>query len=121
MGNLVMLSICNLYSDMSRCFRKPFISLFLVIRKLSEVAYQLELPSDITIHNVFHILLLYLYNSLLSCFASIRNPSAPPSHIDLDPLVAATLKRILGYHVCILSYREHVFHNNRVTLEFLVS
>ena len=94
-GDLVMLSICNIWRNMSRCFQKHFISLFPIIRKLSDVAYQLELPSHIAIHNIFHVLLLFPYNSLPSCLTRIHNLPAPPSHIDLDLRIAATVERIL--------------------------
>ena len=108
-----MFSIRNLYSDMSQCFQRRLISLFRIIRKLSDVAYQLELSSHMTVYNIFHAWLLHLYNRSPSCFGSIRNPPALPFHIHLDTPVAATVERILGCRV-------HELPHNRIAVKFLV-
>ena len=70
--------------------------------KLSDVMYHVELPNDITIYNVSYVLLLYLYNSLTSCFINTRNQPASPSNINIDLPVVATVERIFGRQECVL-------------------
>ena len=56
--DLIILPIYDLYSDRSWVFRKYSIDLFRNMQKPLDVAYQLELPNKMIIHNIFHILCL---------------------------------------------------------------
>jgi hypothetical protein len=80
-GQLVLLNQRNLVNppDQNRPKKKllsKFIGPFKVTKKISPVAYQLELPPKFRIHNVFHISLLKPYHP---------NPSEFPGRVTLPP------------------------------------
>ena len=62
-GNLVMLSTNNLRNlDKTPKLSSKYIGPFKIIKKISDVVYELELPTDMNIHPSFHISKLKKYN-----------------------------------------------------------
>ena len=55
-GDLVMLSICDLYMHRNHKFAAHFVGPFKVLRHIFKLAYYTELPlSYSALHNVFHL------------------------------------------------------------------
>lgn len=65
LGQHVLLSTRNLMSRMvgSSKFLPRFIGPFKIIDRINEVAYKLELPEPLKMHNVFHVSLLEEYKN----------------------------------------------------------
>ena len=117
-GECVMLSTRNLALPQVRAFKKRFIGPFRVIQKLSDVAYRLELPPELHIHNVFHVSLLKPHNACPEKFAE-RRQSDNEQNSESNKIIAVeeagpvTLEKILGR-------RERVVPNGGTAVEFLV-
>ena len=114
-GDLVMLSTRNLASLQVRAFRKRFIGPFKIIQKLSDVAYRLELPEELSIHNVFHISLLKPYHACPERFENRRQPD-DDHEADVEILAETEsfgVQKILGR-------RERVMPNGGIAVEFLI-
>jgi len=60
-GQKVLLSTVNIKYQQSRKHYLKFIGPLKIIKKVNEVAYRLQLPENINIHNMFHISLLEPY------------------------------------------------------------
>ena len=67
-----MLSTRNLTLPQVRAFRKRYMGPLKVTQKLSDVAYRLELPHDLRIHDVFHVSLLKPYHACPDRFEARR-------------------------------------------------
>ena len=67
-----------------------YIGPFKVLRRVNAVAYELELPESMKIHNVFHTFLLKPY-----CSVGTYQPPAPT--VFDDEHVEYTVERILDY------------------------
>jgi hypothetical protein len=84
-GDKVLLSTWNINNpiDKNRPTKKlspKFIRPYIIIGKISSVAYKLELPSNMKIHPVFHISLLKKYNA----DEEFNRPTPPPAIITSD-------------------------------------
>ena len=80
-GNKVMLDSCNLQVNTpSRKLSPRRYGPFKVLKQISLVAYRIELPPTMKIHNVFHIDLLILYNETEAYGETYMQP--PPEIID---------------------------------------
>ena len=84
-----------------------YIGPFTIIKQINPVAFRLDLPPSIRIHNVFHISLLTLYN----LGGSVQPPPSPTS-IEDEGLFFEVEK--------LLKHRERSFGKGRTRLEFLV-
>ena len=114
-GDLVMLSTRNLAFPQVRAFRKRFIGPFKVTQKLSDVVYRVELPSELQIHNVFHVSLLKPFHACPEQFAERRQPeedNGAEVEIIEEP-ERPKVEKILGR-------RERVIPNGGIAVEFLV-
>ncbi len=91
-GDRVMLSSKNLSlkSPGSAKLLPKWIGPFLVIRKINEVAFKLELPPSYLIHDVFHI-------SLLKPFVESARSQPLPPPIELEGELYYTIERILDH------------------------
>lgn len=62
-GDLVMLSTTNLKNlDKVPKLSQKYIGPFKIVKKISDVVYELEIPSDMNIHSSFHVSKLKRYN-----------------------------------------------------------
>jgi hypothetical protein len=87
-GQQVLLSTVNINKhQQSRKLYPKFIGPFTIIKKVNEVAYQLQLPSNMNIHDVFHI-------SLLKAYIPGKSPT-PPVPIQIDGELEYEVERIL--------------------------
>ena len=107
-GDQVLLSTKNLTLKMvgSSKLMPKFIGPFTIARKVNQVAYELELPSCMKIHNVFHVSLLNAY----SADGSVHPP--PPPLVDGE--LEYEVERIL------LHRDKHPVHKYKVKREFLI-
>ncbi len=72
-GQEVLLSTVNLNKhNYNRKLFPKFVGPFKILEKINDVAYRLQLPSTMTIHNVFHVSLLKEYKQ-----GSFRPPPVP--------------------------------------------
>ena len=69
-----------------------FVGPFKVLERIGEVAYKLELPPTMQIHNVFHVSLLKQYHS------DGRTPPPPPAEV-IDDEPEWEVKRILDHRL----------------------
>ena len=110
-GQQVMLSTKNiklkLPSGGTPKLMPRYIGPFTIIKQINPVAFRLDLPPSIRIHNVFHISLLTLYN----LGGSVQPPPSPTS-IEDEGLFFKVEK--------LLKHRERSFGKGRTRLEFLV-
>jgi len=85
-GERVWLSTRNLVTDTGpvgpRKFKNPFVGPYRIIGKLSELTYELELPSNLKCHPVFHISQLKKLKENPTKFETRRQPPPPPDIID---------------------------------------
>jgi len=87
-GQQVLLSTVNINKhQQSRKLSPKFIGPFTIIKKVNEVAYQLQLPDNMNIHDVFHI-------SLLKPYIPGKSPT-PPVPIQIDGELEYEVERIL--------------------------
>jgi len=111
-GDRVLLSTAHLEVSMPRAFRKRYVGPFAVTQRISDVAYRLELPPHMRIHNVFHVSLLRAYHDSPDRFMSVRDIATSDDEEEViipQPEVEKILAR-----------RERVVPNGGVAVEFLV-
>ena len=111
-GDRVLLSTAHLEMSMPRAFRRRFIGPFAVTQRISDVAYRLELPPHMRIHNVFHVSLLRPYYESPSRFMSVRDIATSDDEEEVTVSQPEVEK--------ILARRERVVPNGGVAVEFLV-
>jgi hypothetical protein len=87
-GDKVLLSTVNLNKhNIRRKLYPKFVGPFTIISKVNDVAYKLDLPSTMPIHNVFHV-------SLLKTYTPGKTP-IPPMPITIDGELEYEVERIL--------------------------
>ena len=87
-GDQVLLSTINLNQQgLRRKLYPKFVGPFKIIAEINAVAYKLDLPSNMDIHNVFHV-------SLLKPFVPGRTPP-PPLPIEVDGELVYEVEKIL--------------------------
>jgi hypothetical protein len=87
-GDKVLLSTVNLNKHNQRRKLYPrFVGPFPIISKVNDVAYKLDLPSNMPIHNVFHV-------SLLKAYTPGKTP-IPPMPIVIEDELEYEVERIL--------------------------
>jgi len=96
-GDNVLLSTKNLKTllpEQTKKLSKNFIGPFKIIEVISKVAYKLELPSHMRVHNVFHISLLkeYITNKMFTN----RNDSRPDPEYNEKGEAEWEIERILN-------------------------
>ena len=88
-GDNVLLSTVNINKhNFCRKLYPKFIGPFKITAKVNDVAYRLDLPASLKIHNVFHVSLLKKYNGL-------RSPNPPPIPIEVEGELEYEVERIL--------------------------
>ena len=116
-GDWVMLSTRNISSEQVRAFRKRFIGPYRVSQKLSDVAYRLDLPSKLHIHDVFHVSLLKPHHACPERFVDRRRPERNEGNDEEEVVITETgparVEKIMGR-------RERVVANGGIAVEFLV-
>ena len=103
-GDAVMLSTRNLDNLICRTFRQRFIGPFRIAKKISDVAYRVELPPHLHIHNVFHVSLLKPYKPSPDRFTSVRDSTGDHDDVpsfDMQEEVIPKVEKILGRRECI--------------------
>ena len=115
-GDRVMLSTTHLETTLPSAFRRRYVGPFAVTQRISDVAYRLELPPNMRIHNVFHVSLLKPYHGSPDRFASVREP-VPPADDDDDAIDSFLPVPEVDK---ILARRERVVPNGGVAVEVLV-
>ena len=98
-GDAVMLSTRNLDNLICRTFRQRFIGPFRIAKKISDVAYRVELPPHLHIHNVFHVSLLKPYKPSPDRFTSVRDSTGDHDDVpsfDIQEEVIPKVEKILG-------------------------
>ena len=113
-GDRALLSTSHLEMNMPSAFRRRFIGPFEIIEKISDVAYRLDLPPHMHIHNVFHVSLLRPHHESPDRFMSVRDI------IDLDEEEEDNTIAIQPEVEKFLARRERVLPNGGVAVEFLV-
>jgi hypothetical protein len=108
-GDQVLLSTKNLTLRMvgSSKLMPKYIGPFPVVKKVNPVAYELDLPACMKIHNVFHVYLLNEYQTDGSV-----HPPPPPMLVDGE--LEYEVERIL------LHRDKHPVHGWKIRREFLV-
>jgi hypothetical protein len=61
-----------------------------VIERIGKVAYKVELPPNLKMHNVFHVQLLKKYRNN-------GKVQSPPPPIEIDDSLEYEVKRVLGH------------------------
>ena len=115
-GDLVMLSTRNLTLPQVRAFRKRYIGPLKITQKLSDVAYRLELPHDLCIHDVFHVSLLKPHHTCPERFEARRQPDGNDDIDDMHMIQETELPQVER----ILGRRERVVPNGGIAVEFLI-
>jgi hypothetical protein len=101
-GEKVLLSTENLRvknKDRCRKLDHKYIGPFDVRRRVSAVAYELDLPPTFAIHPVFHVSKLKAYHSSSSAFpgrASDQASRPPPEYIDADGAEVFEVERVVA-------------------------
>jgi hypothetical protein len=100
-GNQVLLSTANLkIDDRARKLTSKYIGPFTIKNKISDVVYELELPSSLgRIHPVFHVSRLRIYHNADNQFPSRTQTSSRPLPELLDGEEAWEVERILNERV----------------------
>ena len=111
-----MLSTHNLTLPQVRAFRKRYMGPLKVTQKLSDVAYRLELPHDLRIHDVFHVSLLKPYHACPDRFEARRQAEGDEDIEDIHMMQETELPQVEG----ILGRRERVAPNGGIAVEFLI-
>src|SRR5580765_1410605 len=96
-GDNVLLSTKNLKTllpEQTKKLSKNFIGPFKIIEVISKVAYKLELPSHMRVHNVFHISLLKEY--IIDKMFTNRNDSRPDPEYNEKGEAEWEVERILN-------------------------
>jgi len=91
-GDKVLLNTKHLSLKMpgaSKLYPK-FVGPFLVVQKVNDVAFKLELPPSMHVHNVFHV-------SLLKQYQEDPNTSPPPPPEVIDGNLEFTVERVLAH------------------------
>ena len=114
-GDHVMLSTTHLETTLPSALRRRYVGPFVVAQRISDVAYRLELPPNMRIHNVFYVSLLKPHHASPDRFASVREPV--PTVDDDDDENSVILSPEVDK---ILARRERVVPNGGVAVEFLV-
>ena len=106
-GERVMLNTCNLrlHSGKARKLLPRWVGPFEVLEAVGELAYRLELPSTLPVHNVFH-------TELLKPWHEGARAQAPPPPIELEGE--------MEYEVSSISDKRVVKRRNREVVEYLV-
>jgi hypothetical protein len=93
-GTQVLLSTFNIKLMMSRARKllPRWIGPFKVLKKVGKVAYKLEWPKTLKIHDVFHI-------SLLKSYKTSGKVHHPPPPILEDDELSFDVKRVLTHEV----------------------
>jgi hypothetical protein len=87
-GQQVLLSTVNLNKhNYNRKLFPKFVGPFPIIEKINDVAYRLELPPTMTIHNVFHVSLLKAYRP--------GSQKPPPLPIEIEGELEFEVEKIL--------------------------
>ena len=87
-----------------------------VIERVNPVAYKLELPPQLRIHDVFHV-------SLLKPYKNNGCTQPPPFSFELDGEQYFRVERIVSHHVVWITTRKATPRKNKIqkpVLEFLV-
>ncbi|MFN9965220.1 MAG: hypothetical protein ACK52F_00410, partial [bacterium] len=88
-GDKVLLSSVNLNKhQQARKLYPRFVGPFEILEKVNSVAYKLDLPESMPIHNVFHV-------SLLKKFIPGKMPIPPPVPIEVDGELEFEVEKIL--------------------------
>ena len=108
-GDQVLLSTRNLTMKMvgSAKLMPKYLGPFTISRKINQVAYELDLPPCMKIHNVFHVSLLNAYRSDGSV-----HPPPPPTLVDGE--LEYEVERIL------LHRDKHPVRGYKIKREFLI-
>jgi hypothetical protein len=108
-GDQVLLSTKNLTLKMvgSSKLMPRYVGPFTVVKKVNQVAYQLDLPPCMKIHNVFHVSLLDAYKA-----DGAVHPPPPPTLVDGE--LEYEVERIL------LHRDKHPRQNYKIKREFLI-
>jgi hypothetical protein len=92
-GQKVLLSTVNLNKhDQKRKLFPKFVGPSPVTRVVNDVAYAIELPANMKIHNVFHV-------SLLKPYVAGRGPPPPPVPIEVNGELEYEVKYIIDHRV----------------------
>jgi hypothetical protein len=78
----------NLQPPVPRKLSAKFVGPFAVLKRVGKVAYRLELPPSLKIHNVFHVSVLRRYNG---------SKLAPPDPISVEEQEEFEVEEILQH------------------------
>jgi hypothetical protein len=88
-GDLVLLSTVNLNKHQLRRKLYPrFVGPFEILEEVNDVAYKLDLPTTLNIHDVFHV-------SLLKPYKKGKTPTPPPLPIEIDGELEYEVEKVL--------------------------
>ena len=93
-----MLSTTHPETTLPSAFRRRYVGPFAVTQQISDVAYRLELPPNMRIHNVFHVSLLKPYHESPDRFASVRE-LVPPTDDDDDAIDSVISETVLSARI----------------------
>jgi hypothetical protein len=101
-GESVLLSTRNLNFKGANCRKllPRFIGPFVINKRVGAVAYKLDLPPRMGIHNVFHVSLLKQYKG--------SGPAPPPPTIQEDGTVEYEVEKLLAHRGG--NHHEHEYH-----------
>lgn len=107
-GQQVLLSTQNfrLANPGSRKLLPKWVGPFQISQRIGQVAYKLDMPANLKMHNVFHV-------ALLKPYRSDGRVQPPPPPIELEDSLEYEVERILDH-------REVKRGHNRIRKEFLV-
>ena len=88
-GDFVLLSTVNLNKHQQRRKLYPrFVGPFEIIEEVNDVAFKLDIPSTMPIHDVFHV-------SLLKPYKKGKSPTPPPLPIEVDGELEYEVEKVL--------------------------